>query len=373
MAKVIFTKLDSGNLYLYNRNNKDIIFSHPLIYACYIFYINSKKEKSFENFIQFLNKKDLKYYYGKFTFLLRSGAFEDPKRLDLVTEINSSTLKTYLANVEQLTFEVTDSCNLKCKYCGFGDMYNFNEKRDNAKLSFEKIQNIINFVMPLWNSTLNFSANKEIRISFYGGEPLLNIDVIKKSIEYLSKLKLQHGYFTYSMTTNGTLLKKHIKYLIEKDIHLLVSLDGNEINNSFRIFKNNRNSFSLIIDNLTFIKNRYPKYFEKNVNFNAVLHSKNSVEDIYTYFLDKFNKIARIAELNPMGIAKPEEYQILYNNITESIKTSPKKDEINEKMFLNLPQYKNLASFLILGRIIYQQVHASLLIKNFICQLMEKS
>ena len=98
MAKVIFTKLDSGNLYLYNRNNKDIIFSHPLIYACYIFYINSKKAKSFENFIQFLNekemaksanKKDLKYYYGKFTFLLRSGAFENPKRLDLVTEINS--------------------------------------------------------------------------------------------------------------------------------------------------------------------------------------------------------------------------------------------------------------------------------------------
>ena len=46
------------------------------------------------------------------------------KNINLVYELQENDILHQLVNLEQLTFEVTDSCNLKCKYCGYGELYN---------------------------------------------------------------------------------------------------------------------------------------------------------------------------------------------------------------------------------------------------------
>ncbi len=79
------------------------------------------------------------------------------------------------------------------------------------------------------------------------------------------------------MTTNATLIHKHIDFLVDNKFNIMISLDGNEGNDSYRIIKkNNKNSFSKVIKNIDFIKDKYPDYFKNNISFNAVLHNQNS-------------------------------------------------------------------------------------------------
>lgn len=87
--------------------------------------------------------------------------------------ITSDYVVSALANLPQLVFEVTDACNLRCKYCAYGEFYEDYDCRENKMLSTEKAIRLIDYLVEYWNSNLNTSADKNIMISFYGGEPLL--------------------------------------------------------------------------------------------------------------------------------------------------------------------------------------------------------
>ena len=65
-------------------------------------------------------------------------------------KIDEGNVKTNLYGLRQLTFEVTDGCNLKCKYCGFADMYQGYDEREDKKLSFAKAKQIIDYLIPMW-------------------------------------------------------------------------------------------------------------------------------------------------------------------------------------------------------------------------------
>ena len=99
-------------------------------------------------------------------------------------------------------------------------------------------------------------------VSFYGGEPLLNINLIKSVVELFEHLECKRR-FVFSMTTNGILLKKHIKYLINKDFHLIISLDGNRKSNSYRIDKYGNESFENVYNVAKFIYKEYPNFLIK--------------------------------------------------------------------------------------------------------------
>ena len=89
------------------------------------------------------------------------------------------TIKSALANLPQLVFEVTDACNLRCKYCGYGEFYDDYDNRLDKMLPIEKAYRIIDYLADFWNSNMNVSAQNNVFISFYGGEPLLNMPFIK--------------------------------------------------------------------------------------------------------------------------------------------------------------------------------------------------
>ncbi|HPW42495.1 MAG TPA: radical SAM protein [Bacteroidales bacterium] len=184
--------------------------------------------------------------------------------------ININMIKNSLANTPQITFEVTDLCNLDCVYCGYGKLYSDHDERTNKKLEFTKAKLFLDYLSVLWNSPLNKSFNNVIHLSFYGGEPLLNVPFIEKVIGYTKGLKNQVRKFAYSMTTNGMLLDKNMDFLVSNDFSLLISLDGDEFNNSYRVNKSGQNSYSHIIENIDKLKSMYPEYFNKRVNFNAV-------------------------------------------------------------------------------------------------------
>lgn len=253
-----------------------------------------------------------------------------------------------LANIPQLTFEVTDACNLKCTYCGYGEFYEDYDIRENKLLEVKKAVKIIDYLAKYWNSDKNMSIGSNVYISFYGGEPLLNMSFIKSVVNHIKNLDCPYRKFSFSMTTNGILLHRHMDYLYENDFNLLISLDGNKENTAYRVDKVGNNAFDRIAANVDALKEKYSAYFNSNVNFNAVLHNKNSVEEIYHFFKDKYGKIPSIGELNSTGIRKDkqEEFKKTYRNSAESLQQAEHYEEIERDMFINTATYQSVNLYL---------------------------
>lgn len=141
-------------------------------------------------------------------------------------KIDEKVIKNNLINLKQIVFEVTEKCNLNCKYCGLSDLYKNYEVRKNRDLPFEKAQLIIDYLFHLWKNNYVPDTSLRLAVSFYGGEPLINVSLIRKIIDYVERLKIINRHIHYSMTTNAMLLDKHIDFLAEKNFNLLISLEA---------------------------------------------------------------------------------------------------------------------------------------------------
>lgn len=262
--------------------------------------------------------------------------------------LNANMIKYALGNTPQITFEVTDACNLDCKYCGYGVFYSDHDERKSKMLDIEKAILFLSYMIKLWETEQNNSAAQNIYISFYGGEPLMNMPFIRAIVDYLNQINIPSRKFIFSMTTNAMLLNQHIDYLVEHGFNLLISLDGGRWNNSFRVDLNGNEVFDRIICNVEKLRTKYPKYFDEKVNFNSVLHNRNSVEEIYKFFKEHFLKIPSIGELNDMGITPNmvAEFNRTYRNASESLQQAENYEKIEKDMFMKSDSYVSLAIFL---------------------------
>lgn len=262
--------------------------------------------------------------------------------------LTTEHIRYELANLKQLSFEVTDACNLQCKYCAYGELYDNYDKRKNKKLSFATAVKIIDYLVALWNSEQNVSSNRNVYITFYGGEPLLNMTFIKRVVDYVNNLECPHRSFTFSITTNAILLDRYMDFLAKNDFNLLISLDGNEHNTSYRVNKSNQPVFNQICKNVDMLKEKYPEYFENKVFFNAVLHNRSSIAEIYNFFKEKYNKIPNIGEVNNVGIRedKKELFNATYRNSLESLHQAENYESIEQDMFIKSENYRSVTTFL---------------------------
>ncbi len=112
-------------------------------------------------------------------------------------------------------------------------------------------------VAKVWNKKKNNNLSKTVMISFYGGEPLLNMKLIKKIVNYAKTRKVKYIEFSFGMTTNGVLLEKHMDFLAASNFYLSISLDGNKKNSSYRVLKNGQPSFDKVIKNINKLKNKH--------------------------------------------------------------------------------------------------------------------
>lgn len=291
--------------------------------------------------------KSIEHYFRKCEFFNQHYQKKITERERFIS-VNGKDIESTLANLNQITFEVTDSCNLNCKYCGYGDFYNVFDARKNYKLNINSAKTILEYLITLWNSNLNISHKQNITIGFYGGEPLMNMDFINQVVDFIRSKPLSHNYVTYSMTTNGFLLRKHLDYLVKNNFRLVISLDGDISNNSYRVLHNGEGSFNAVYKNAKYAKEKYPEYFDKMINFNSVLHKKNSVSEIYNFINKEFGKLPFIAELNTVGI-KPDmrkEFFETYQNKYESLMQAEDYTHIKKDMFYRVGEPLEVGTFL---------------------------
>lgn len=333
MDGIVSCMTDSYNIYTINKDRKILFLTHPNLVA----------------YLHDLSKADGNddYYARKALYLKKHGLL-DKLNHRYEGSISPELVKKGISNLHQLVFEVTDSCNLRCKYCGYGELYNDYDARFTRKMKFEEAKSVIDFLVKTWNSSVQEFTNKTIFFSFYGGEPLLNMDLVKNVIAYIESLHIENRIISFSMTTNGMLLAQHMDFLAQKKFHLLISLDGNEKNNSYRIKPNGNNSFEEIIKNIDLLKDKYTEYFNDYVNFNAVLHNRNSVDNIFDFIYQRYGKAPRISPLNTTGIRpeKRDEFNMMYRNSTESLHSSPNYELILDKLFVNSGEYYDACLFL---------------------------
>lgn len=146
----------------------------------------------------------------------------EQKKLNEITNLlkklgcfgNPSTAGPALPENFDLTLIVTNDCNLRCKYCfALGG-----EKQD-----YMSTKTAIGIVNKVFHTT----KRKNIKISFFGGEPSLNFEVIKNVVAYVKKLapRLNKGY-TFTITSNGFMPSKIINFLIENEFVFIISSDG---------------------------------------------------------------------------------------------------------------------------------------------------
>lgn len=128
-------------------------------------------------------------------------------------------------------------------------------------------------------------------------------------------------------------------FLVDNNFYLLISLDGDEKNNVYRTYPNGKKAYKEIYINSVALKNKYPDYFENQVNFSAVLHNKNSVLEIYQFFKENFGKKPQIAELSPSGINPKfiDEFNQTYKNYFEGFEDEKKCSEIEKDIFASHP------------------------------------
>lgn len=262
--------------------------------------------------------------------------------------ITSEDIKFNLLNLPQIVFEVTDNCNLNCQYCGYSDFYEGYDKRSCGKLPFAKVKLVIDYLHNLWKNNYIEGINKPIFISFYGGEPLLNIPLIRDTISYLNSLEKHGKIFYYSMTTNAVLLHKHIDFIVKNKIRLLISLDGDEYCHSYRVDKHGNNSFFKVFENVKLLQKKHPSFFKKYVMFNSVLHNRNSAERVYNFIFNSFNKVPTISQLNDVSVRKDKKKDFLktYQNLQESINLSERCDELEANLFIESPKVLELAKYI---------------------------
>ena len=348
-----------GNTYIHDIKMKKTLSCHPILH----YIINeieqgrdvtdridqSGKERFAIDGFGLATKAEVFYYYRKYLMLKENGYFSEINPGEKFPgQLTPEDVKQSLANSPILTFETTSRCGLSCMYCGYGKFYDNYGQRKNKNLSTKTAKQLLKYLQTLWNSPLSRSHNRVIYIGFYGGEPLLNFSFIEEIIRFLKKLKMVHHHFSFSMTTNGLLLPEYMDFLQKHDFNLLISLDGNKKNNDYRITKSGKPSFPILMKNIRDLQDKYSDYFARKVNFNAVVHNKNSVTEIFHFFKAHFNKSPTISPLNTTGINEEHkaEFWKTYANVTDSLYNSENYPNIEKEMFIKLPNIQAITTFL---------------------------
>lgn len=143
--------------------------------------------------------------------------------------------------VKALCLHVAHTCNLNCSYC-FASQGKYHGNR--AVMSYEVGKRALDFLVE------NSGTRRNLEVDFFGGEPLMNFDVVKRLVAYARSIeKEKNKNFRFTLTTNGVLIDDDVIDFANKEMsNVVLSLDGRkEVNDRFRVDKDGNGSFDKIV------------------------------------------------------------------------------------------------------------------------------
>ena len=145
--------------------------------------------------------------------------------------------------IKALCLHVAHTCNLNCAYC-FASQGKYHGER--ALMSFEVGRRALDFLVE------NSGTRRNLEVDFFGGEPLMNWQVVKDLVAYARSIEKDAGKnFRFTLTTNGVLLDDEVTEFCNREMHnVVLSLDGRkEVNDRFRVDVAGNGSYERIVPN----------------------------------------------------------------------------------------------------------------------------
>lgn len=146
------------------------------------------------------------------------------------------------APVKAMCLHVSHDCNLRCKYCFADEGKYHTEKRE--LMTAETGKRAMDYLVE------HSGHRRNLEVDFFGGEPLMNFEVVKEVVEYARELEKKHNkVFRFTVTTNGILLdEKKLEYINENMSNIVLSIDGRkEVNDRMRYRADGSGSYDKIV------------------------------------------------------------------------------------------------------------------------------
>lgn len=216
--------------------------------------------------------------------------------IDKYHNIEKSLFSLFTSNSYlELTIITTEQCNFRCVYC-YQDF-------QSVKLNEDRAYSVIRFIEKSVESGL-----RHLHISWFGGEPTLNVMPIHKIGNAIKKIQLNNNLvYTSNMSSNGYLLSKNrFNDLLNSGVnHFQISLDGwQEFHDQTRIRKNGQGSFYRIWKNLLCFRS-FKKHFIINLRLHITQKNIDSIEVLVKNILKEFSKDHRfnvmLEEIKDLG------------------------------------------------------------------------
>lgn len=175
--------------------------------------------------------------------------------------------------VKALCLHVAHTCNLNCSYC-FASQGKYHG--DRAVMSFEVGKQALDFLMD------HSGSRRNLEVDFFGGEPLMNWQVVKDLVRYARSVEKERGKnFRFTLTTNGVLIDDDVIEFANKEMHnVVLSLDGRkEVHDRFRVDYAGKGSWEKIVPKFQkLVKARGNKGYYMRGTFTH--HNPDFLEDI---------------------------------------------------------------------------------------------
>ena len=269
----IVLDVNSGGVHLVDDMTYDLLdyIEEPLEEAC--------PQKALDELSGKYAAEQLKECYGEILELYHDKVLfsGDPYAVYAETAINSP--------IKAMCLHISHDCNLRCKYC-FASTGDFGTGRKLMPLKTAKAA--IDFL-------LEKSVGREnLELDFFGGEPLMNFDVVKQTVAYARSKEKEYGKnFRFTITTNGMLLDDDAIDFINKEMYnVVLSIDGRkEVNDRMRVRADGTGSYDRIVKNFKklvekrgdkewYVRGTYTKY---NLDFS---------EDVFHLYDQGFDQIS---------------------------------------------------------------------------------
>ena len=220
--------------------------------------------------------------------------------------------------IDKITLQLTQDCNFRCKYCIYSEDKNFKQRTHSHKtMSLDTAKRAILFYRD------HAVDSKFYDIGFYGGEPLLEWNLLEEIVIFAEK-ELAGKLISFSLTTNASMLTaSKAAFLEEHNVSVLVSLDGiKEINDKNRVFRNGRGTTDVVLENLQAIRMNHPKLFNK-LRISTVIDPTIDVS-----LLGKYPDVLKSLPLDHYSVS-------LEDNTDHNVLVSPElRAEMNQEIIL---------------------------------------
>jgi len=185
-----------------------------------------------------ISKQDIEECYEQVASLKTSCKLFAPETFEPM----AGHLKQKTAGVvKALCMHIAHTCNLNCSYC-FASQGKYHGER--ALMSFEVGKRALDFLIE------NAGTRRNLEVDFFGGEPLMNFDVVKQLVEYARSIEKENGKnFRFTLTTNGVLIDDDVIDFANREMsNVVLSLDGRkEIHDRYRVDYEGNGSWEKIV------------------------------------------------------------------------------------------------------------------------------